>query len=98
MIDETIGNLNFLKETIGKFKNEIQKFIADPDYVNHNAITLRQSIEELEKNILNKEKNIAGQILNNNNSKSFLRNNQNESVSRSTLPNIYDSLRYVKKS
>lgn len=31
-MDETINNIYFLKETIGKFKNEIQKFVADPNY------------------------------------------------------------------
>jgi len=66
-MDESINNIYFLKETISKFKNEIQKFITDPQYANHNAINIRHSLEDLEKNILNKEKNIASQILNNNN-------------------------------
>lgn len=65
-MDESINNIYFLKETISKFKNEIQKFIADPQYANNNAVNIRHSLEDLEKTILNKEKNIAGQILNNN--------------------------------
>lgn len=65
-MDDSINNIYFLKETISKFKNEIQKFISDPSYSNHNAVNLRHSIEDLEKTIIDKEKNLAGQILNNN--------------------------------
>jgi len=66
-MDESVNNIYFLKETISKFKNEIQKFITDPQYANNNAVNIRHSLEDLEKTIINKEKNIAGQILNNNN-------------------------------
>lgn len=66
-MDESINNIYFLKETISKFKNEIQKFITDPQYANNNAVNIRHSLEDLEKKISHKEKNIAGQILNNNN-------------------------------
>lgn len=95
MIDETIGNINFLKETIGKFKNEVQKFIADPNYVNHNVVNLRQSLDDLEKNILNKEKHIAGQILNNNKTLfNSVINHQTNEDQKSTLPNIYRDKEY----
>jgi hypothetical protein len=98
MIEETITNLTFLKDSIGKFKNEIQKFIADPSYANHNVVNLRQSIEELEKNIIKKEKNIASQILNNNPGKG----NHTLSSQNYDLPDIYSfggyhSLKYVKR-
>lgn len=65
-MDESINNIFFLKETIGKFKNELQKFISDPNQQKHNIISLRQNIEELEKNITKKERSIGNQILNNN--------------------------------
>lgn len=65
-MDESINNIYFLKETIGKFKNELQKFISDPNQQKHNIITLRQNIEEIEKNITKKERSIGNQILNNN--------------------------------
>ena len=29
-MNETISNMNLLKDTIGKFKDEIQKFITNP--------------------------------------------------------------------
>jgi len=32
MNNETFQNMQFLKETIGKFKDEMQKFISDPQY------------------------------------------------------------------
>ena len=31
-MNETISNMNFLKDTIGKFKEEIQKFITNPQH------------------------------------------------------------------
>jgi hypothetical protein len=33
-MNETISNMNFLKDTIGKFKDEIQKFIINPQHGN----------------------------------------------------------------
>jgi len=65
-MDESINNIYFLKETIGKFKKELQKFISDPNQQTNNIINLRQNIEELEKNIILKERGIGNQILNNN--------------------------------
>lgn len=106
MIDETVNNLVFLKDSIGKFKNEIQKFLADPSYANHNVLNLRQSIDELEKNIIKKEKNIASQILNNNPSKNSVMSlnnyNSNPFDRIENLPDIYSiknytSLKYVKR-
>jgi IQ domain-containing protein H len=108
MIDETINNLVFLKDSIGKFKNEIQKFIADPSYANHNVLNLRQSIEELEKNIIKKEKNIASQILNNNPARGNHTtlnqdsNHLNPFDRIENLPDIYslnnyNTLKYVKR-
>jgi hypothetical protein len=107
-MDETISNIHFLKETIGKFKDEIQKFISDPNYATNNAMNLRQSVEAMEKNILTKEKNIANQILNNNS------NNYNSIMIKPNLPgiiesttfpdisntnrNTYNTLRYEKRS
>ena len=104
-MDETINNIQFLKESIHKFKDEIQKFIADPNYANHNAINLRQSIEDLEKNIITKEKHLANQILKNNTS-SFKNKNvnslQNYDSNQTSLPNIYtyayNTLKYTKKT
>jgi len=32
MNDESFQNMQFLKETIGKFKDEMRKFISDPQY------------------------------------------------------------------
>lgn len=65
-MDESINNIYFLKETIGKFKTELQKFISNPSQQKNNIISLRQNIEDLEKKITKKEKSIAHQILNNN--------------------------------
>jgi len=65
-MDESINNIYFLKETIVKFKNELQKFLSDPNQQKHNILSLRQNIEELENNISKKERSIGNQILNNN--------------------------------
>jgi hypothetical protein len=92
MINETIKDLHFLKESIGKFKDEIQKFIAEPNYSNHHVINLRHRIEDLEKKIVGKEKNLSIQILNRN----HVQQNREEN-----LPSIYtyshNVLQYVKK-
>lgn len=103
-MNETIDNIKFLKETIGKFKNEIQKFIADPNYASHNTMNLRQSVEDLEKKIINKEKLISNQILNSNrhyqefNLPSIPNNTMNNKERSYTYnPNNYTTLKYVKK-
>ncbi len=42
MNNETFQNMQFLKETIGKFKDEMHKFISDPQYGKINFLILSQ--------------------------------------------------------
>ena len=63
-MNENIENFNFLKETVAKFKGEIQKMISNPTYSNSGVIQLKQTVDEIEKNISNQEKILVSSYLN----------------------------------
>ena len=64
-MDSNIQNFNFLKDTVNRFKNELQKLVATSKYSNTGIMKLRDNIEEIEKNIQNQEKFIVNSYLNN---------------------------------
>lgn len=64
-MEDSVNSMFFLKETISKFKNEIQKFIIDPKNINNYAINLHNSLEYLEKNISDKENKKTINVINN---------------------------------
>jgi hypothetical protein len=65
-MNETINQITFLKQTVVKFKEEIHKFLTDPNYASHNVVGLKHNIEDIEKEIINKEKDYANFILHKN--------------------------------
>ena len=64
-MDANVQNFNFLKDTVNRFKDELQKLVATSKYSNTGIMKLRDNIEEIEKNIQNQEKFIVNSYLNN---------------------------------
>ena len=64
-MDSNVQNFNFLKDTVNRFKNELQKLVATSKYSNTGIMKLRDNIEEIEKNIQNQEKFLVNSYLNN---------------------------------
>ena len=64
-MDSNVQNFNFLKDTVNRFKNELQKLVATSKYSNTGIMKLRDNIEEIEKNIQNQEKYLVNSYLNN---------------------------------
>ena len=50
-MNDNIANFNYLKDTVSKFKEEIQKMISSPNYSTAGVIQLKQTVDEIEKNI-----------------------------------------------
>ena len=100
-MNETVDNLNFLKESIHKFKNEIQKFLSDPEYKNYNVANLRQNVEEIEKKIINKEKEIANRVLYDKNSTRDFYYSHGDTINLPKIKNNYyypyNTLNYKRK-
>ena len=63
-MSENLENFKFLKETVSKFKGEIQKLLVNPNYTNAGVIQLKQNIDEIEKNINYQQKTIINSYLN----------------------------------
>ena len=57
-MSENLENFKFLKDTVSKFKGEIQKLLVNPNYTNTGVIQLKQNIDEIEKNINYQQKSI----------------------------------------
>lgn len=108
---DNITNLNFLKETIFKFKNEIHKMISNTNYASSDVIQLKKTVEEIETDINHREKLMISSYLSrsqlgikHNKKKSFdtlpLINQSNGRLIKSTSveENIYKTLRYKKLS
>ena len=64
-MDSNVQNFNFLKDTVNRFKNELQKLVATSKYSNTGIMKLRDNMEEIEKNIQNQEKYLVNSYLNN---------------------------------
>ena len=64
-MDSNVQNFNFLKDTVNRFKSELQKLVATSKYSNTGIMKLRDNIEEIEKNIQNQEKFLVNSYLNN---------------------------------
>ena len=64
-MDSNVQNFNFLKDTVNRFKNELQKLVATSKYSNTGIMKLRDNIEKKEKNIQNQEKFLVNSYLNN---------------------------------
>ena len=110
-MDDNIQNFNFLKDTVSKFKGEIQKMISDSNYSNTGVIQLKQTIDEIEKNISSQEKYLVSNYLN---TKKSLTNAHKMNYVPAFLPQInrpkskiinytpedevYTTIRYAKQS
>jgi hypothetical protein len=99
---ENISDIKYLKDSIGKFKDELHRFIANPDSKTSNIIAIKHKIEDLEKNIIGREKIITNNILNgsskaynqvlkNSNNNTSGINYQNKTSSKFGQNNIFDS-------
>jgi hypothetical protein len=55
-MDANVQNFNFLKDTVNRFKGELQKLVTTSKYSNTGIMKLRDNIEEIEKSIQNQEK------------------------------------------
>ena len=64
-MDSNVQNFNFLKDTVNRFKSELQKLVTTSKYSNTGIIKLRDNIEEIEKSIQNQEKFLVNSYLNN---------------------------------
>ena len=64
-MEANIQNFNFLKDTVNRFKGELQKLVATSKYSNMGIMKLRDNIEEIEKSIQNQEKYLVNSYLNN---------------------------------
>ena len=69
-MNENVRDFTFLRDSINKFKGEINKIITNNEYPNLGAIELKNDIEEIEKNMASQEKFLINDCLsskNNNN-------------------------------
>ena len=64
-MDANVQNFNFLKDTVNRFKGELQKLVTTSKYSNTGIMKLRDNIEEIEKSIQNQEKFLVNSYLNN---------------------------------
>ena len=110
-MNTNVQNFNFLKDTVNRFKSELQKLVTTSKYSNSGVMKLRENIEEIEKSIQNQEKFLINSYLNNKKSVSAT---HKMIYKPSTLPlihqpvpksigyipddDIYISVRYEKQS
>ena len=110
-MSSNVQNFNFLKDTVNRFKSELQKLVTTSKYSNSGVMKLRDNIEEIEKSIQNQEKFIVNSYLNN---KKSLTSTNKMMYKTSTLPlihhqipksigyipddDVYISVRYEKQS
>ena len=64
-MNTNVQNFNFLKDTVNRFKSELQKLVTTSKYSNSGVMKLRDNIEEIEKSIQNQEKFLINSYLNN---------------------------------
>ena len=64
-MNANVQNFNFLKDTVNRFKSELQKLVTTSKYSNSGVMKLRDNIEEIEKSIQNQEKFLVNSYLNN---------------------------------
>ena len=72
-MDENIQNFNFVKETVEKYKNEIEKLLVNQNSNNSNIIQLKKNIDEIEKDITSQEKYLVSNFLSQKNNKNIVR-------------------------
>ena len=110
-MNTNVQNFNFLKDTVNRFKSELQKLVTTSKYSNTGVMKLRDNIEEIEKSIQNQEKFLINSYLNHKKSVSAT---HKMTYKPSTLPlihqpvpksigyipddDIYISVRYEKQS
>ena len=110
-MNTNIQNFNFLKDTVNKFKSELQKLVTTSKYSNSGVMKLRDNIEEIEKSIQNQEKFLVNSYLNH---KKSISATHKMMYKPSTLPlihqpaprsigyipddDVYISVRYEKQS
>ena len=110
-MNDNIANFNYLKDTVSKFKEEIQKMISSPNYSTAGVIQLKQTVDEIEKNISNQEKVLVTNYLN---QKKAVAGNHKMLYEKSPLPminqpqpkiisyapeeEVYTTMRYAKQS
>jgi hypothetical protein len=59
-----VQNFNFLKDTVNRFKSELQKLVTTSKYSNSGVMKLRDNIEDIQKSIQNQEKFFVNTYLN----------------------------------
>ena len=62
-MNSDLKNFIFLKETVKKFKGEMQRFVANSNGADPVISKLRTNIEEIEKSMSQQEKNLVNNIL-----------------------------------
>ena len=100
-MEDNVQNFNFLKDTVNKFKGEINKLLTNSNYSNTGVIQLKQTVDEIEKNMSSQEKHLVSNYLSNrNNIQNFNYQNQLSSLplikQQNYIPDdqIYISVKY----
>ena len=104
-MEDNVQNFNFLKDTVNKFKGEINKLLTNSNYSNTGVIQLKQTVDEIEKNMSSQEKYLVSNYLSNrNNIQNFNYQNKLSSLplikQQNYIPDdqIYISVKYAKQS
>ncbi len=110
-MNTNVQNFNFLKDTVNRFKSELQKLVTTSKYSNSGVMKLRDNIEEIEKSIQNQEKFLVNSYLNNKKSISathkmmykpsplpLIHQPQPKSIGYIPDDDVYISVRYEKQS
>ncbi len=86
-MDDNVKNFNFLKDTVSKFKGEINKLLTNNNYSNTGVIQLKQTVDEIEKNMSSQEKYLVSNYL----------SNRNKNIQNYTFQNKFSPLPFIKQ-
>ena len=101
-MNENVRDFTFLRDSIDKFKGEINKIITNNEYSNSGAQELKNHIEEIEKDMASQEKFLINDCLSSKNNNNLIYSNQSslplikQSFLKEEKVNI--SLKYAKQS
>ena len=101
-MDENIQNFNFVKETVEKYKNEIEKLLENKNDNNSNIIQLKKNIDEIEKDITSQEKYLVSNFLSQKNNKNIIRSVPklpiiNNNYNKAPDEDFYSFINYQKR-
>ena len=102
-MNENVRDFTFLRDSINKFKGEINKIISNNDYSNSGATELKNHLEEIEKNMLSQEKFLINDCLSSKNNNNLINSNLSSLplINRQSFlkeEKINVSLKYAKQS